>query len=466
MAIKQIQSRDSLIRINDTDAISCVQDVSWDAQMNAEQLRQLGSANYDAQTITPEVSTSFSIRSSGSTASLLNRMIFNLDSETAEYVPPAGTSNDKLITELDLERAIFDLVEVKKANEIFDRSTLIPRVHLSSLSLSATADGTASESYSGEADLLEVYRKPKHDLRSVPVMRSAANPTFSVDMPSDAYRLEPEGTTVAGSTHVIYEVDIDGLRVPASALTVTTGVGAGDEDKIEIAIAERTKYVFEIGARIHAIIYKKTPGAFPLIADSNYGTTARFVKPDSINLYLVNPNTLFTVGAFANKKLVDAGAGILDSLVPGDLNAVPFSDADLILRAQSCEMQIPLSRTALREIRKNTRGNAVFYRAAEYPLQITCSLSAFETDLNEWARLQGKDLYGADASPDILDLADFETPQWMIVRRDYKGDTVLQTVVLQDARVSGLGTRMSVGGRSEVSWNFTGSRLFIKGSAV
>jgi hypothetical protein len=70
-------------------------------------------------------------------------------------------------SESRLQFAVFDLIESKKADEVFDRSTLIPRAHLTSISISAKADGTASESYAFEGDILEIYRKPFHDLVSL-----------------------------------------------------------------------------------------------------------------------------------------------------------------------------------------------------------------------------------------------------------------------------------------------------------
>jgi hypothetical protein len=486
MAIFQIQSKDSVYRINDTDAISCIQNFNWDAQMSAEQLAQIGSANYDAQIITPEVSAQFEFRSTGATAGLLSRMIYDINGVSREYIPPASTGatlNNDLITEVDLERAVCDIIEAKRADTVFDRSLLIPRAHLRSISLSARVDGTASESYSFDADDLEIYRKPYHDIRSVPFTRDATNKE-TVVVPPAGFKVEA-GSTLADATHKIIYISVDGDKFMPADVTVDDA-----EHKITLtAGAIAAGKSFPVGSRVHVICHAKAPGAMPQIVvpavaavNNNYGTSARFVKADKIDIWLVHPDTTFTVGSFTNKKLVEGdNTGILDHATPGDLNAVAFASSDLFLKVQSCDISLDLQREALREIRKNSRGNPVFYRAAQFPMDVNVSISALESDLNDWAKLGSTAPTGAGrktktesmpASPttitsqDVLDLASFESPQWMVVMRYYKGDTVLQTIVVQDARTSGIGQRMQVRGRSEVSYTLTGSRLFIKGSAV
>jgi len=68
-SIMQIQSKDEILRINDTDALPAITSFSWDGQMNAEQLGQLGNPNFDAQIVQPSVTTNFEVRTTGMTAS-------------------------------------------------------------------------------------------------------------------------------------------------------------------------------------------------------------------------------------------------------------------------------------------------------------------------------------------------------------------------------------------------------------
>jgi hypothetical protein len=447
MAIFQLQAKDAVIKINSSEALNAIQSFQWDSALNAENLSQLGDANYDAQIITPEVSGSFEVRSTGATASILSRMIYVINPVTGEFTGPMGTSNDRLIRETDLEFAVFDLIESKKANEVFDRSTLIPRAFLSSLAISASSDGAATETYSFSSDVLEIFRKPYHDLVSIPVLRKAGDELDTVTVPV-AYSLEAASSDPTAAWK-IYQVDIDGKRIPAAGVTVSGQDVSLSQAQVDAGIT------FPAGARVHILAYKKTPGAFPTITSP---TTARFVKADKINIWLVNPNTAFTVAGQTGTVEAHINAG-------RDLNSVPFSDADLLLRCQSVNINVDLQRENLNEIRNNDRGNSIYYKAVTYPLNISADFSAYETDLDIFAKLQEKNLYGS-AAPDILDLASFENKEWMLVVRYYKGNTTLQTVALLNAKIENPGSSVSVGGRSEISFQMTGSKLAIKGATV
>jgi hypothetical protein len=454
----QLQAKDAVARINHYDALNCIQNLSWDSAMNAENLQQLGDANYDAQTVQPEVTGSFEARTTGALSSFLSRMIYKLNASTGEfegYLAGATMTglNTQLIRETDLQFAVFDLIEAKKANEVFDRSTLIPRAHLSQVSVSARVDGTATESFSFEADLLEVYRTPLHDLISIPVKRTTATPTVSVDLPSNAYRVE-DASTIAGAVYKIRYLLVDNVKIDVASLVVTAGTGAVVDVVALSAGAQAAGLTIPLGARLALIVHRKTAGAFPVIT---YPTTARFVKADQTDIWLVDPATTYNVSA--NTRTVEAH---LNAAV--NLNTIPFADADLWLRLQSVDLSIPLQRQPLQELRKNDRGNSVYFRSAQYPLAITASIASLETDLNDWAKLQGKELYAADATPDILNLADFEGREWMIIVRYYKQGTTIQTIALLNARVDGRGAQVAVGGNAGVSWNFTGSKIAIQGA--
>lgn len=457
MGIFQLQAKDAVVRLGGFDALNCLQSFQWDGALNAEQLSQLGSVAYDAQTITPEVSGSFEGRQTGSTAAFLSRMIYSLDGagEFTGYMAGAVSGsgdNTKLIRETDLERAVFDIIESKKANEVFDRSTLIPAAHLASFSMSVNSDGHATESYSFQSDLLEVYRKPFHDMVALPVTRTVGSLTTTVDVPA-GFPVE-SGTVDAAATYKIVALLIDNVRVNAADLDVTAGTIRGtDPDKVALSAAKQAAGVqIGLGSRLSLIVYKKTPGAFPTIT---YPTAARFVKADQVDIWLVDPAATFTVDAATDtvENLINAGH---------DLNDVPFLDSDLALRMQSYSINVDLRREALREIRKNDRGNSIFYRAATYPLNITGSLASLESDLNAWAKFQSKNLYGS-ATPDTLDLRGFENKFWMLVARYYKTGTTLQTVAVLDANVTSLNGSVSLGGRAGRSWSLQGSKIAIQG---
>jgi hypothetical protein len=170
--IFQLQAKDTVLRLGSYDALNGVQNLNIDTSMNTEHELQLGDANFVAQTSLPSTTGSFEAKATGSLSAFLSRMIYTVTPATGEFAGYlAGASqtglNTQLIRETDLQFAVFDLIESKKADEVFDRSTLIPRAHLTSISISAKADGTASESYAFEGDILEIYRKPFHDLVSL-----------------------------------------------------------------------------------------------------------------------------------------------------------------------------------------------------------------------------------------------------------------------------------------------------------
>lgn len=451
--IFQLQAKDAVVHFGAFEGLNCLQSFQWDGALNAQQLSQLGSVAYDATTITPEVSGSFEARQTGSTAAFLSRMIYTLDGagEFTGYLAGSVTGhgdNTKLIRETDLERAIFDIVESKKANEVFDRSTLIPGATLSSLSMSVSSDGVATESYSFQGDLLEIYRKPMHDMIALPVVRHAATPTTTIDVPNP---FKVESTVVdAAATHKIKFLMIDNIRVDATDLVVTIGTPY----QVALSAAAQARGVtIGLGSRLSLVVYAKTPGAFPTIT---YPTAARFVKGDQVDIWLVDPAALFTTGGSTDtvENLLNAGK---------DFNAIPFLDSDLALRLQSYSLNVDLRRESLREIRKNDRGNTIYYRAATYPLNITGSLSSLETDLNDWAKFQAKNLYGS-ATPDVLNFADFEGKTFVLVARYYKAGTPLQTVGCLDATVSSLNGNISVGGRAGRSWSLLGSKFALKGA--
>lgn len=443
--IFQLQAKDVVVRVGEYSALNCLQDFSWDSNFNAEQLSQLGDANYDAQTIVPDVSAQFSSRATGSMASFLNRMIIEFNAGTGEFEGYSrGTANTDVIVETDLERAICDLIESKKANEVFTRSSLISRAHLSQFAMSANVDGAATDTFQFEGDLLEIFRGAKRDLISIPVTRKVGAETTTVLLPI-AYDVELAGT-VATAEWKVYALDIDGTRVMAADLVLTTDDALGDELALS-AGKIAAGVTIPLGARTVVYAYKKTPGAFPTIT---YPTTARFVKADQIDLWLVDPTATFTANAQTITVAAHLAAGT-------DLNTIPFTQTDKLIRVQSFDITVPLARTALKEIQLNDRGNPVYYRAATFPLKITAQMSMFETDMAEWQKMTKKN------STDVLDLASFENVEWVLVRRDYKKGVALQTVCLLNATVENPGTKVAVNDRAVMQYSFTGSKIALQG---
>lgn len=426
----QIQSKDTVARIGHYDAVNALTNLRWDFNSNTQKIREIGNVGDVARPNQPTTTASFDMTATGSTVAFLKRMTKSFDAQ-GEYQgyragDPATANNAGIITGEDLENACFDLGIAKKPDEVFDRTELLSRVYLTSLALSASADGTATETYSVEGEVAEIYRGDFHDLLSVPGTRDAGSSTvIAVDV---AYPISKDGTT----DWTLYAVDINGRRVLPANVTVDNAT-----NKLTITGDEAA-----LGERIAVLLYRSTPGDAPAIT---YPTTARFFKADHINLYLVGKST------------VDLDAGITDGSIT-DLNAVALTNSDLILRGQSASINVNFNRTPLREIRKNSTGSSIYHYAVTFPLDISASLSVHETDLALWQKITGK------TSADVLDLNSFEEKYWQIVIRYFKGDTALQTTALLDATVNTRGTTLAVGGQNEVQFSFSGSKFAVGGA--
>lgn len=449
--IFQVQGKDAVIRVNQFAAISALTNFEFDARFNEEYLTELGREEYAAQTITPEFGGSMESTATGSLVGLLKRMITKQNATTGAfegYLAGFSTSdtgfgsNAGTLRGRDLERAVFDVIESKKPNETFERSLLLPRAHLTQMSLRADAQGNATESFQFEGDMVRLYEKPYHDLVALPGMRHADN---AVNMAKEN-RFSVTPGTAAASEYVIVHAMIDEVVVPRSAITVAlidpdgslsaaTPTTSGDEyNRLTLA----SGYTAPIGARISVVGYKKSPGTFPTLSNI---TTARFVKANQIDIFLVENTGANSYAKLANGNLV---------------NHADFTNANRLLRAQNVDVSVDLRREALRQIAKNNTGNSVFYRAATYPLSVTSSMTMMETSLKEWAKLQGVD---TSVEGSFLDLEQFEGKTWQLVVRYYYEGTPVQVVAVCDARVNAHSRRIAAGGRAEVTWGFTGSEF-------
>jgi hypothetical protein len=430
--VLQIQGKDSVVSLGGIyPAVNAIQSFDWEPRFNEENLSELGNAKYSATTNAPEISGSFEMTATGSTVSVLRRMLKSFNAGTGEYLGQVAgatgvSSNAGMVRATDLENCEFDIIESKKPNEVFSRATLLPRMSLSTMSMRADANGMASESYNFEGDLVRIMPTGKHDVAAVPSTRVNATTFQMVGTAHDDI-----GAAADSTAWVIAFAMIDEVLVPASAIDATATPGEWTVD---------APYSAKVGARTVLYVYRRVPGAFPSIV---YPTSARFVKANSIDIYLVPKTTI---------DIETLGAGALNSYV--------FSAADRFLRAQSMDLSIDLRREALRQIAKSGTANSVYYRACQYPLNVSSSISVMEGTMEDHAKLQGK------AVTDILDLEAFEGQTWQIVSRYYYNGAAVQTTAFTDARVSGSGRRIAAAGRGEISWSFTGSNVVFDGAAL
>jgi hypothetical protein len=447
-----LQGKDTVIKINNTAVLNAIQSFDYDAQMNPEKLRQMGDDKIAAQSVTPETSGSFENTATGSTVALLRRMTrkFDATGKSVGYLSGFETTeadyanNKGTIRGHDLENAVFDLTESKKGGEIFSESVVLPRQFLNSISMRADAQGMATENYSFVGDLYRAYPSPYHDVETLPMQYTAANKCKA----PYGYVLKLSTGTPATGDRVIVHLMVNEVILPAAAIqSVTAGVNPNG-DEITLAAG----YTLKNSDRLSLVVYRKqgaSPAAFPTISAP---TSARFVKANMIDIFLIE-NTGSPLSGLADGSLVSHAS---------------LTRANRLLRAQNLDLNINLNRQALYQIAQTDTGNSVYHRRADYPLDITASVTQNETDLADWAKLQGKDI-STFAHGDYLDLAAFEGKVWQIVARYYYkvGATVtpVQTVALCDARVDGKGHRRSSNGNAEVSWSFSGSDIVFEGVA-
>jgi hypothetical protein len=440
MSVFQIQAKDTIVKLNHYATINAVQNFQWDPAFNEEQTEELGNAGFSSLSISPELTGSFESLATGSSYAILSRMWMDLDGSGnfLGYKFASGTPNAGTIHHTDLEFTTFDLIVAKQANDAFTRSDFFPRVSLSSISFSGDANGNARETYNFEGELMDVYRDPYHDIISLPCTRdSSTQCTAESGIPFDT-----EAGALTSTTHTVIALQVNEEVIPDTDITVGDSAAPGTGPYVITITGSQT---IPVGARIMVWLFVDTPGTFPTIYNP---TSARFVRANKIDMWLVKTSE------------VD-----IDALADGALNGQAFNDTSFWLRVQSFDMNIDLRREALRQIKRNDNQTSVYYRAATYPLQITANATTFETDLDDWVRIQEGNATPSSKT-DTVNLGNFDGKEVQLVVRYYYNTTVIQTMALTDARVTGMGNSTSVGGRGEVNWTLSGSVWRLEGDDV
>jgi hypothetical protein len=145
------------------------------------------------------------------------------------------------------------------------------------------------------------------------------------------------------------------------------------------------------------------------------------------------------------------------------------SDASQWLRVQNADYNIDFRMEALRQVAYNRQGTTVYHRAVTFPLNMTVNATVTETDWADWKALLDKTFPGGSAENDLWEnMYDFSPgylkKEFAVVIRYYTKDgTLIQQLDFPDLRIDGFGSRVNVGGRSEVTWTFRGTAVKIKG---
>lgn len=411
----QVQAKDSVVRLNAFDAINAVQNLNLDPRFNEEYYTEMGNINYTAQSRQPETEGSFEVTSTGSLAALLARMSYNYTTQAYAF-DPVTKGNVFTFTENDMDEMIFDLINLKRPGDTFTDATLVTGAQLTDLSIRIDSTGTGSESFRFAANLQEAFYKPYHDMVSIPAV-TATSGTCTI----------PAAYGINSGTHNIMYIFKDNVKFDNTQASWT-----GNQTITVPSAVFTTVAPFE---RVMAVLYAKTPGTFPTIYNP---TTARFIRGDRADVWLI----------------VSGTAG---------------SDVNRLLRCQSVDIGVPLGFDKLTEIKRNNDLTTTYFRAVNFPLQISSNVVLNETTLQQWASLQGKVL-NESASSTVIDpnnrmnLVDFSAMK-IIVKYYVKGnDTPLTTITMDNINITAFGERQQTGGRAERTVSYTGSNISIVGT--
>jgi hypothetical protein len=304
----------------------------------------------------------------------------------------------------------------------FDRSVWLPRQFLSTIAIRAEAGGNANETYNFAGDWVSVAPAPYHDIRSCPGTKTGANEVTLTD------------TTVASTTHALAYLYLDERRLTTDntqAIYATLGAAG---------VITVTGLTVPDTARIHAGVWDNTTptSTFPQVSERQ--TPEFFVRGYMASLFIA----------------------------PNDPNA-PVADEQW-LRVQSIDANIDMRLEQLRQIAYSDTGTSVYCRVPTLPFTITANVSAYESDWLDWKRMfdpavkpfadTGTDFYGEtlDFAPASF-LADFA----IVIRYYTKAGTLMQDWVFGDMAPESLGSRVTAGGRAEITWSFRGTACQVRG---
>lgn len=147
------------------------------------------------------------------------------------------------------------------------------------------------------------------------------------------------------------------------------------------------------------------------------------------------------------------------------------ASTDIVLRAQSCEIRVPLARERSDELGKDT----YYTQSMQYPLEIAVSVTFKSTDLRRWAQMldpgPNYDTQWTNGTNDLeLQLNNLLTNTRLIARVYYSQKSVnhtfsklMQDIDVQQMRFDSVSRDTSVGSDDTETYNFTTDRVTIYG---
>lgn len=429
MAINQVLGTDKTIRLNNFNTLGLVQNFNWAPNFNAQDVFELGRTTRLDTMMELETSGSFEIMSAGNLAGMLARMKVKTNSGTGafegfDFAPTAsGTGvNGYTYTQDDLANLRFDIIEHAKTDQTnFDRSTYLACCYPTNITGRVQSNGTASDTVNFAGLYVVGFPKPFHDVRSVACAKASASTLTLLD---SGYT---SGWTLA-------YVTIDGIPYTTdNTKPVYATFSSG-------TITMSAGYTVPAGVVAMAVLYK------------NSGTSSWSAL-----------HTPETVGSGASAVYGVRGFQANVYIAPTDAGS-PVS-SEQWLRVQSLDYTIDFRLEALRQVAYNALGTSIYRRVPTFPFTMSANATVLETDWADWKAMLNKTFTGADVYQNTYDFAPATLKKSFAVVVDYftKDGTKIQRLTFGDMRPESVGSRVQVGGRSEITWGFRGSSVKIEG---
>lgn len=428
MSVTQVLGTDKTIRLNDYNTLGLVQNFNWAPNFNAQDVFELGRTTRLDTLMELETSGSFELSSSGNLAGLIARMkpAYTGNQFSGFAYAPTGSAtgvNGYTFTQDNLADLKFDIVQHEKTDQInFNRSTYLACCYPTSFAGRVDATGMAMDTVNWAGLYVVGFPAPYHDVRAVPCTPTSAT-TATV-------------TGITSTTHVLAYVTVDGRPV-------RTVNDAGVSASFSGSTITLTGIEIPTGAIVMAAFHRNT-----VSANQNWATV----------------HTPSTVGSGADA--VFGVRGYQASVFIAPLNAGDPAPASQWLKVQSVDYNLDLRVEALRQVAFNSQGTTIYTRVPTFPFNTTVNATVNEADWADWkAILQNKTFSGGDIYNNTYDFAPNNLKQSFAVVIKYftKGGTEIQRVTMEDLRVDGMGNRINVGGRGEITWSFRGSAFQVQG---
>lgn len=428
MAATQVLGTDKSIRLNDYNTLGLVQNFNWAPNFNAQDVFELGRTTRLDTLMELETSGSFELSSAGNLAGLIARMKPKFTANEFvgyEYAPSASgtgvnayTYNQDQLTDLK-----FDLIQHERTEQLnYDRATYLGCCYPTSFAGRVDATGMAMDTVNWAGLYVVGFPSPFHDIRAVACTR-ASGTTATVT------------GGITATSHTLAYVTVDGRPVR----TVADG---GVSASFATSTITFTGLTLPVGATIMAVFHKTT-------------------APNTTWSTVHSPNT---VGTGANA--VYGVRGFQANVYIAPVNAGNPTSSEQWLKVQSVDYNLDMRVEALRQVAFNSQGTTIYTRVPTLPFNTTVNATVNEADWADWKQLlQNKTFSGGNIYNNTYDFAPNNLKSSFAVVIDYftKGGTKIQTVRLDDLRVDGMGNRINVGGRGEVTWSFRGSAFQVQG---